>query len=132
MSRAELLIKKMGGTKYDIFAEDTTIDPDTGADIVEYAKYKTILAWIQPTGSEGSVKGVVLNDNNAGDSVTAEYFMYTKDPLKNHDRVQYEGYWFEVRAFEPWKASFMKFFKNYLVKVDNADITSQKDNIQFF
>ena len=132
MSRAELLIKKMGGTKYDIFAEDTTIDPDTGADIVEYAKYKTILAWIQPTGSEGSVKGVVLNDNNAGDSMTAEYFMYHEEQLNNHDRILYKDVWFEIRAFEPWEASFMKFFKSYLVKVDNGDITSQKDNIQFF
>ena len=127
MSRAELLIKQMGGTKYDIFTETMTTDSDTGADILKYANTNTVLGWIQPTGSEGSVKGVVLNDSEAGDSVTAEYFMYTEKPLSNHDRVLYKDFWFEVRAFEPWEASFMKFFKNYLVKVDNADTASEND-----
>ena len=127
MSRAELLIKQMGGTRYDIFTETITTDPDTGADIVKYAKINTVLGWIQPTGSEGSVKGVVLNDSEAGDSVTAEYFMYAEKPLSNHDRVLYKDFWFEVRAFEPWEASFMKFFKNYLVKVDNADTASENN-----
>lgn len=121
MSRASLLIKKMGGIMYDIYAENLSIDPDTGADIVEYTQYTSVLAWIQPTGSESNVKGVVLNDSLSGDSITAEFFMYHENPLSNHDRVQYKGIWFEIRAIEPWQAQFMKFYKSYLVKVDDED-----------
>ena len=102
------MIKKMGGKIYDIFSETITIDPDTGADNVKYSK----------TGSGGSVKGIVLQDNRSGDSKISDFFMYHEKILKEHDRVFYGKYWYEIRAIEPWESSFMKFYKSYLVKVD--------------
>ena len=118
MSRAKFLIKKMGGKIYDIFSETITIDPDTGADNVKYSKTDSVLAYIQPTGSGGSVKGIVLQDNRSGDSKISDFFMYHEKILKEHDRVFYGKYWYEIRASEPWESSFMKFNKSYLVKVD--------------
>lgn len=117
MSRAKVLILKTGGRKYPIYRSESATDPDSGADIVSYSLYKEVLAWIQPTGSESSVKGVVLNESPGGDSVTAEAFMYHEEGLQNHDRVQDKGIWYEIRAIEPWECSFLKFWKSYLVKV---------------
>ena len=131
MSRAKVLILQMGGKQYPIYNAQTTIDPDTGSDIIEYGEYTRVLAWVQPTGSGDSAKGIVLHDNESGDSITADAFMYHETPLNNHDRVQYKGYWYEIRAVEDWEASFIHFFKSYLVKVDSQDeyTDSTNDNI---
>ena len=128
MSRATLLIKKMGGTIYNIYAENLSVDPDTGADIVEYTQYTSVLAWIQPTGSESNVKGVVLNDSLSGDSITAEFFMYHETDLEEHDRVLYKDVLYDVRAIEPWECSFFKYWKSYLVRVDGQAGVKDENN----
>lgn len=129
MGRSNILIKKMGGILYDIYRETLTIDPDSGADILTYSKVDSVLGWIQPTGTGSSTKGVVLQDSSSGDSVVADFFIFHEKPLQEHDRLQYLGLLLEVRAIEPWKASFMNFYKSYLVKVNNEDITGQEDNL---
>lgn len=129
MSRAILLIKKMGGTLYDIYQKSTATDPDTGADIVEYAKANSILAWIQPTSAGSGRKGIVLQDSASGDSITADFFMFHEKPVNEFDRIQYLGSWYEIRAIEPWNASFMNFYKSYLVKVDNEDYRSEEGSL---
>lgn len=121
MSRAKLLILRMGGKQYPIFEVQTTTDPDSGADISKYSEYTKVLAWIQPTGASGSTKGIILNDSEAGDSVTADIFMYHETILKPHDRIQYKGKWYEIRAIEDWETSFLHFYKSYLVKVDSQN-----------
>jgi len=66
----------------------------------------------------GGGKGMFLQDNRSGDSKISDFFMYHEKILKEHDRVFYGKYWYEIRAIEPWESSFMKFYKSYLVKVD--------------
>lgn len=107
----------MGGTKQAIYRSTLTSDPDSGADIVSYDYYKDVLGYIQPTGSEGSVKGIVLHDSHSGDEAVAEYFLYHDEPLENHDRLKYNGKDYEIRAVEDWRSSFMKFWKSYLIEV---------------
>lgn len=119
MGRATYLIKTMGGIKYDIYRSTITTDPNSGADIVEYDKIGAVLGYVQPTGSEGNVKGIVLHDDVSGDEAISEYFIYHDVPLENHDRLQYKGLWYELRAVEDWQSSFMKFWKSYLIEVEN-------------
>ena len=121
MSRVTGLILQMGGKPYDIYRKSVTTDPDSGADIIEYSKTLSALCRIQPASTDGGGKGVVLQNSDAGDSIIADFFMYHETPLKVHDRVQYGGMWCEIRVIEPWQASFMKFYKSSLVKVDNEN-----------
>lgn len=118
MGRATYLIKIMGGIKYDIYRPTINIDPLSGADNVTYAFNQSVLGYIQPT-SGGEVKGVYLRDTHSGDEIIAEYFIYHDTPLENHDRLQYMGKWFEIRAVENWESSFMKYWKSYLIEVEN-------------
>ena len=124
MTRATVLILKMGGKPYDIYRKTLKIDPDSGADIVNYSKAEKVLAWIQPTSAGSSTKGIVLENSVSGDSVIADFFMFHEKILNEHDRIQYNGLWFEIRAIEPWQSSFMSFYKSYLVKVDNENTRS--------
>ena len=121
MTRARYLIKVMGGVKYDIYRSTLTTDATSGADIVTYNFAQTVLGYIQPTGSEGSVKGIVLHDNHSGDEAIAEYFIYHDVALENHDRLFYNNRWYEIRAVENWKSSFMKFWKSYLIEVSDEN-----------
>ena len=111
----------MGGVKREIYRSTSSTDSNTGADIVEYSLYKDVLGYIQPTGSEGSVRGIVLHDTVSGDDSVAEYFIYHDEPLENHDRLQYNGKWYEIRAIENWESSYMKFWKSYLIEVANEN-----------
>lgn len=119
MGRATFLIKQMGGSKYDIYRSTLTIDANSGADIVSYAYNQTVLGYIQPTATHDGKKGIALLDNESGDEIIASYYIYHDTPLNNHDRLQYNGFWYEIRAIEDWNSSFMKFWKSYLVEVEN-------------
>lgn len=114
------VILKAGGRKYGVYRLDYQIDPDSGADILSYpqAPNYEILAYIQPTGSQGSVKGVQLKNTSAGDTSIAEYFMYSNEPVNEKDRIIYNGTLYEVRSVEPWESVRLTHYKSYLVKVD--------------
>lgn len=120
MSRAKVLLLKMGGKTYETLCPKNKTDADTGADIVEYKPYKKILAYIQPSGSQGSVKGINLQDSISGDTVNADFYMYHETELSLHDRLIYRNILYEIRAIEPWESSFMNFYKSYLVMVDGG------------
>lgn len=119
MSRARFLIKTMGGVKYDIYRPTETTDPDTGADIVAYTFWQSVLGYIQPVNPVDGVKGIVLRDTLGGDELISGYVMYHDVPLENHDRLQYNGLTYEIRNIENWNSSFMKFWKSYLIEVPN-------------
>ena len=121
MSRARYLIRTMGGINRKIFRPKETTDPNTGADIVNYSLYKSVLGYIQPVDAVDGVKGVVLRDTLGGDEAIAGYIMYHDEPLNDHDRLEYNGKWFELRQVEDWESSFMKFWKSYLIEVPNEN-----------
>jgi len=119
MGRATFLIKQMGGVKYDVYRSALTIDSNSGADIVAYTFNQAILGYIQPTSTNDGKKGVALLDDVSGDEIISSYYIYHDGPLENHDRLQYNGLWYEIRAIEDWHSSFMKYWKSYLVEVEN-------------
>lgn len=115
------VIIKAGGRKYGLFRLNRQIDPDSGADILSYSDEPDyeVLAYIQPTGSQGSVKGVQLKNTSAGDTSIAEYFMYCNEPVKEKDRIIYNNILYEIRGVEPWESVRLAHYKCYLVKVDD-------------
>lgn len=116
----DILIKKAGGKTYGIFRAVVKIDPFSGSDITAYPQDPnfTVCAFIQPTGSQGNVKGIQLRNSSAGDASLAEYFMYSGDEVKEKDRVYYKDSFYEIRSVEPWESVKYSHFKSYLVKVD--------------
>lgn len=117
---SDIVIKKAGGKIYDIFRPDFDCDPDSGSDIVIYPEEPNfkILAYIQPTGSEGNIKGIQLKNATSGDFSIAEYFMYTNQQVFNKDRLMYNNKKYEVRSVENWESIKLSHFKSYLVEVD--------------
>lgn len=111
----------MGGSKYSIYRPTSIIDPTTGADIVEYAFYKKVLGYVQPTNPVDGVKGIVLRDTEGGDDAVSGYVFYHDEKLENHDRLQYNGKTYELRTIENWESSFMKFWKSYLIEMPNEE-----------
>lgn len=119
----DVIIKKAGGAAYGVYRPKKEIDPDSGSDVITIPDSPSfeILAYIQPTGASGSVKGVSLKNTTSGDETIADYYMYHSNQVKSKDRVLFDGLFYEIRSTEKWKASYMEYFKSYLVKVDGQD-----------
>ena len=116
----DIIIKKAGGKIYAIYRAIVDIDPYSGSDITSYPVEPNIeiLAYIQPTGGDGTVKGIQLKNSTAGDSSIAEYFIYSNIELKEKDRIIYKDTLYEIRSVEPWESVKLSHYKGYLVKVD--------------
>lgn len=111
----------MGGTKYDIYRPQETIDPDTGGEVVSYALFESVLGYVQPVDAVDGVKGIVLRDTEGGDEAVSGYVFYHDTPLFTHDRLNYNGKTYEIRQIENWQSSFMKFWKSYLIEVPDEE-----------
>jgi hypothetical protein len=117
-------VLKLNNAKfYEIHSYQEIANPVTGSKGKEYAYLTQTYAYIQPTGSKGNVKGVMLqNTRNSGDKVVADLFMYHKEKRNEKERVLYQGLFYEIRSVEYYDNDYLKFYKSYLVKVDNQNV----------
>lgn len=118
------LILKMGGKYYELYKPLTVKNPATGSKGKDFVKVEpNLFAMIQPTGSKSNVRGEQLQATpNQGDIKIADYFMYTEDEMIEKDRVLYKGKFYEIRSCEEWELNFLKFYKSYLMRVDNQNV----------
>ena len=116
----DILIKKAGGQMYGVYRANVEIDPFSGSSITSFPSEPNleVLAYIQPTGSQGAVKGIQVKNSTAGDSAIDEYFMYSNVEIKEKDRIKYNGIFFEARSVEYWQSKKLSHYKSYLTKVD--------------
>lgn len=116
------ILKINGARFYEVWKAMPVKNPVTGSKGKKYSYFTQVYAVIQPTGTSGSVKGITLQDTqNAGDVKIADYFMFSKEERFEKERIFYKGKYYEIRSIEDYDNGYLKFYKSYLVKVDNQD-----------
>lgn len=117
-------ILKINGAKfYEVHSYQEVKNSVTGSKGKSYSYLTQVYAIIQPTGTSGSVKGISLQDTtNSGDKKIADYFMYSKEQRFDKERIFYNGFFYDIRGVEYHDNGYIKFYKSYLVKVDNQNV----------
>lgn len=114
------ILKINGARFYEVWSSQEIKNASTGAKGRQYSYLTQVYAVIQPTGSKGSVKGITLQDTpNSGDKKIADFFMYHKEERTEKERIYYKGKFYEIRSVEPYDNGYLKYYKSYLVRVDN-------------
>lgn len=117
-------VLKLNNAKfYDVYTYQEITNSVTGSKGKEYAFYTPMYAFIQPTGSKGNVKGVMLQDTrNSGDRAVADLFMYHKEKRNEKERILYKDTFYEIRSIEYYDNDYLRYYKSYLVKVANQNV----------
>lgn len=122
MSLIDTVLNLNGGKMYDIWVATEKKNPEAGSKIKTYEYYTNVYAVIQP-----NEKGMaLLSTANAGDKTTSDLVMYSKHERFEKERVLYRNFFYEIRSIEYYDNGILKFYKSYLVKVDNQNVKYNK------
>lgn len=122
MSLIDTVLNLNGGKMYDIWVATEKKNPEAGSKIKTYEYYTNVYAVIQP-----NEKGMALLPTaNAGDKTTSDLVMYSKHERFEKERVLYRNFFYEIRSIEYYDNGILKFYKSYLVKVDNQNVKYDK------
>lgn len=114
------ILKINGARFYEVWSSQGIKNAETGSKGRKYSYLTQVYAVIQPTGSRGSVKGITLIDTpESGDKKIADFFMYHKEKRTEKERIYYKDKFYEIRSIEPYDNGYLKYYKSYLVRVDN-------------
>lgn len=122
MSLVDTVLRLNGAKMYDVWVAKEAKDPTSGSKTKTYLYEMSIRAVIQATGSLNTVKGFALSPTtDAGDQVNSDVVMYSKIERHLKDRVLYRNAFYEIRSVELYDNGVMKYYKSYLVRVDNQN-----------
>lgn len=127
MSRIKRILRKVKAERVEIYPLVSTIDPDSGADIVNHNTLSaTITAFVNSTGSRARVEALTLQNTPEGDSITEVFTMHTDindvvPELAWVRRIERDNIYYEVRSADDAKGKSLPLEHNkyYLVRVDN-------------
>lgn len=109
-------VLSLNGAKiYDIWVSKEEKNPKTGSKIKTYVYSTNIYAVIQ--GKDFSL----VPTTDAGDKKNSDLVMYSKHERFEKERVLYRNLFYEIRSVEYYNNGIMRYYKSYLVKVDNQD-----------
>lgn len=116
MSLIDSVLRLNGAKMYDVWAATEKKNPQSGSKVKTYQYLTDVYASIQ----NGSSKGLSLTATpNSGDKITSELIMYSKYERSPKERVLYHNLVYEIRSVEYYDNGILKYYKSYLVKVDN-------------
>ncbi len=116
MSLIDTVLKLNGGKMYDIWAATEKKNPQAGSKVKRYEYLTNVFAVIQPPSSNGFALAPTAD---SGDKIVSDLVMYSKHERKEKERVLYRNLFYEIRSIEYYDNGILKFYKSYLVKVDN-------------
>ena len=120
MSLIDVILKLNGARRYSVWAATETKDATTGSKIKTYSHLTDIYAVIQQTGTTKNVNGLNLQPTqSAGDTKDADLVMYSKVRRNLKERILYNNLYYDIRGVENFDNGILKYYKAYLVKVDN-------------
>lgn len=116
----DAILKINGARMYEVHSATITKNPTSGSKIKTYSLLTQVYAVIQPTGTTNNVRGLTLDATaNSGDAKKADAVMYSKIERFEKERIIYHNIFYEIRSVEYYNNGILKFYKSYLVKVDN-------------
>lgn len=117
------ILRLNGARFYEVYRYMEVKNPNTGAKGKDYAYFTQVFAAIQPTGTQRDVKGLMLQSTeDAGDKKLSDYIMYSAEERIEKERILYKGIFYSIRSVEYYDNGIMKYYKSYLVKVDNQNV----------
>lgn len=116
MSLIDTILSLNGGRMYDIWTATEKKNPQAGSKVKTYQYSTNVYAVIQPPKSSGLALAPTVD---SGDKIVSDLIMYSKHERKEKERVLYRGLFYEIRSIEYYDNGILKFYKSYLVKVDN-------------
>ena len=120
MSLIDVILKLNGAKRYDVWSASTINDATTGSKIKTYTYLTNVYAVIQQTGTRKNVNGLNLQPTqNQGDVKDADLVMYSKIRRNLKERILYKNFYYDIRGIEDFDNGILKYYKDYLVKVDN-------------
>lgn len=104
------IINYFSNKRYSLYKRDVKIDKSSGASIVEWNFDKNVLGYYEPAET--------LIGTEAGNKYGITGVFYSEQKLIPSDRIDIEGNRFEIREVEFWQAVGLRYYKGYLVKID--------------
>jgi len=120
LSLIDAILKINGARRYEVWSASITKDATTGSKIKTYSYLTDVYAVIQQTGTTKNVNGLNLQPTqSAGDTKDADLVMYSKVRRNLKERILYNNLYYDIRGVENFDNKILKYYKAYLVKVDN-------------
>ena len=118
MSLIDTVLSLNGGKMYDIWAATEKKNASSGSKVKTYEHITSVLGVIQPPNANGLALAPTAD---AGDRIISDLIFYCKHERKEKERVFVRGSFYEIRTIDYYDNGILKFYKNYLVKVDNQN-----------
>ena len=112
------ILKLNGARSYEVHAATSIKNATTGGKGKKYEYLTQVYACISPKGS--NIQGLILQATpDAGDIKLSDFVMISAEERFEKERILYRGLFYEIRSVENPDNGILRFFKSYLVKVDN-------------
>lgn len=120
MSLIDVILKLNGSKNYQVWGASSSNNPTTGSKTKTYVCISNIYAVIQETGTRKNVNGLNLEaTQNEGDIKKSDLVMYSKNKRNLKERILFQNLYYDIRGIESFDNGLLKYYKSYLVKVDN-------------